>query len=72
MTAYELESALVKMFKKLARGSEPEDIGGGLVDDLGGTLRDVTSYERDLTDERGLVLTLRDGAQFHVTIRRSH
>ena len=72
MTAYELETALVKMFKRLARGDQPEEIGGDLIDDLGGKLLNVTSYERDLTDERGFVLTLRDGSEFQLTIRRSH
>ncbi len=72
MTAYELETALVKMFQRLARDDRPEDIGGGLIDDLGGTLLNVTSYEHDLTDERGLVLTLRDGSELRLTIRRSH
>jgi hypothetical protein len=71
MTAYELETALVKMFRRLARGDQPENIGGGLIEDLGGVLVNVTSYEPDMTDERGLVLTLRDHSEFHVTIRRS-
>jgi hypothetical protein len=71
MTAYELETALVKMFKRLAHGDQPEEIGGDLIDDLGGAVLNVTSYERDLTDERGLLLTLRDGSEFRLTIRRS-
>lgn len=72
MTSYDLETALVTALKRLARGGQPEEIGGGLIDDLGGKLLNVTSHEPDLTDERGLVLTLRDGSEFQLTIRRSH
>jgi len=71
MTSYELETALVKIFNRIARGDQPEEIGADLIDGLGGKLLNVTSYERDLTDERGLVLTLRDGAELQLTIRRS-
>jgi len=71
MTSYELEAALVNMFKRLARGDGPNEVGGALIDSLEGQLVNVTSFEQDMTDERGCLLTMRDGSELQLTIRRA-